>query len=602
MTGTAEAVPAPQPRPRARILMVDDRPENLMALEAILEPLEQDLVRANSGEEALRQVLLHDFAVILLDVQMPGMNGFEAAQLIKSRERSRSTPIIFLTAISKDEEYVFTGYSVGAVDYMFKPFNPDVLRSKVSVFIDLYLKTEQLQDQEKRLRESELREVQLAHRAELLESEARLAEIVGSAMEAIVTFGDDRRISLFNAAAERTFGRRASTAQGLAVDELLAPEFRGAPLEELCDTAAARAGSVRAGTPPGPDDGPREHALVGVRADGGTFPLEASLSCLQLENERVFTVIARDVSERKAAEEELRRQAETLARSSAELKSLNDQLQARQRELESAMASRSRFYASMSHELRTPINAILGYSSLLLDSIYGELRPEQARGIERANAAAKHLLELVNDILDLSKIEAGKVDLEVQPATFPALAQDLFVTVRPLADEHGSALTLECEGDATVTTDPRRVRQILLNLLSNAIKFGEGKPITVRCRRSEDGGLHVEVSDQGRGIDPQDLDRIFDEFVQLSNPDQQLGTGLGLPISRRLAVLLGGTLTVTSKVGEGSTFCLTLPAKLDMRLVSGEGIPLPVATDDPPQPAHGPAAEPAEEDAAHVGD
>ena len=105
-------------------------------------------MRANSGEEALRQVLLHDFAVILLDVQMPGMNGFETAQLIKSRERSRLTPIIFLTAISKDEQFVYAGYEVGAVDYMFKPFNPDVLRSKVAVFVDLYLKTEQLKEQE----------------------------------------------------------------------------------------------------------------------------------------------------------------------------------------------------------------------------------------------------------------------------------------------------------------------------------------------------------------------------------------------------------------------------------------------------------------------
>ena len=574
MTQGAETVA----QSRARILMVDDRPENLMALEAIMEPLGHDMVRANSGEEALRQVLLHDFAVILLDVQMPGMNGFETAQLIKSRERSRSTPIIFLTAISKDEQYVFTGYSVGAVDYLSKPFNPDVLRSKVAVFIDLYLKTEQLKDQEKRLRESEVRELELAHRARLLESEARMAEIVGSALEAILTFDDERRITLFNSAAERTFGRPASDAMGLPFDDLLSPAFRGVALEEMCAAAAARAASVLEGKSPDGDDGLHEHALEGMRAGGEVFPLEGSISCLQLDSERVYTVIARDVTERKRAEEALRQQA-------AELKSLNGQLQARQRELENAMASRSRFYASMSHELRTPINAILGYSSLLLDSIYGPLNPEQARGIERAHAAAKHLLELVNDILDLSKIEAGKVDIEVQPAAFPSLVQDLFVTVRPLADEHGSELTLESGGDAVITTDARRVRQILLNLLSNAIKFGDGKPITVRCQKREDGGMDVDVMDRGRGIEPQDLERIFDEFVQLADPDQQVGTGLGLPISRRLTVLLGGTLTVESTVGDGSTFRLCLPPKLDMRLISGEGLPLPTATTDPVQPA-----------------
>lgn len=122
---------------RMNILIVDDRPENLLALEAILEPLGENLVRANSGEDALRELLQRDFAVILLDVQMPGMNGLETAQFIKARERSRSIPILFLTAINKEDSYVFKAYEVGAVDYLFKPFDPEILRSKVAVFVDL---------------------------------------------------------------------------------------------------------------------------------------------------------------------------------------------------------------------------------------------------------------------------------------------------------------------------------------------------------------------------------------------------------------------------------------------------------------------------------
>ncbi len=543
--------------PRASILAVDDRPENLFALEAILEPLGHTVVRANSGEEALRQVLQQDFACILLDVQMPGMNGFETAQLIKSRERSRLTPILFLTAISKDDAFIFEGYSVGAVDYMFKPFNPDILRSKVAVFIDLYLKTQQLQEQERRLRESERRELELRHRGELQASEARMAEIVSSAMEAIITFDGAGRITLFNAAAERMFGVSAEQTAGRPVHDFFEPDFDAASLDAIC--AAGRT----AGGEAGPAPSPRSRALTGTRPGGDSFPVEASLSCLQLEDERVFTVIARDISERKRAEEALRQQAISLAQTSEQLKQLNDQLQTRQRELEAAMSARSRFYASMSHELRTPINAILGYSSLLLDNIYGELNEQQSRGIERANKAARHLLELVNDILDLSKIEAGKVDLEIQNATFPDVIQDLFITVRPLADEHGSELALDpCPVPVTVVTDPRRVRQILLNLLSNAIKFGEGKPITVTCRPGDDGGVVVSVVDRGRGIPEEDLDKIFDEFVQLHQPDPQQGTGLGLPISRRLAELLEGSLEVHSRVGEGSTFTLSLPAKV----------------------------------------
>jgi signal transduction histidine kinase len=407
---------------RVRILLVDDRPENLLALEAILEPLGQELTRAISGPEALRKVLETEFAAILLDVQMPGMNGFEVAEIIKSRERSRTIPIIFLSAISKEDAYVFKGYSMGAVDYVFKPFNPDVLRSKVAVFVDLYMKQREIQRQGDLLRDSQKRELELEHRTSLLEAEAR---------------------------------------------------------------------------------------------------------------------------------------------SAAKLSQMNDELHRRQIALEQAMGARNRFYASMSHELRTPINAVIGYSTLMLDNIYGPLNAKQKEGLQRTLKAARHLLELVNDVLDLSKIEAGKIELTLQPVMFPSLIEDLFVTVRPLADEYGSTLSLEMDGEAfNIVSDPRRVRQILLNLLSNAIKFGEGKPIRVVCRHNENGAADIEVIDQGVGIADEDIARIFEEFVQVSE-SKQPGTGLGLPISRRLALLLDGSLTVCSTPGEGSTFRLTLPASLE---------------------------------------
>jgi two-component system, sensor histidine kinase len=407
---------------RVSILLVDDRPENLLALEAILEPLGQELIRANSGPEALKKVLEIDLSVILLDVQMPGMNGFEVAEIIKSRERSRTIPIIFLSAISKEDAYVFKGYSMGAVDYVFKPFNPDVLRSKVAVFVDLFLKQREIQRQGDLLRESQKRELELEHRTSLLETEAR---------------------------------------------------------------------------------------------------------------------------------------------SAAKLSQMNDELHRRQIALEQAMGARNRFYASMSHELRTPINAVIGYSTLMLDNIYGPLNAKQKEGLQRTLKAARHLLELVNDVLDLSKIEAGKIELSLQPVMFPSLIEDLFVTVRPLADEYGSSLALEMEGESfNIVSDPRRVRQILLNLLSNAIKFGEGKPIRVLCKQNEAKGVEIDVVDLGVGIAKDDISRIFEEFVQVSE-SKQPGTGLGLPISRRLAQLLDGSLTVHSTPGEGSAFRLTLPASLE---------------------------------------
>ncbi|MEO7501707.1 MAG: hybrid sensor histidine kinase/response regulator [Gemmatimonadaceae bacterium] len=411
---------------RVSILLVDDRPENLLALEAILEPLGQILISAHSGDEALKCVLKYDFAAILLDVQMPDMNGFDVAQIIKSREKSRFIPIIFLSAISKEDAYVFKGYSMGAVDYVFKPFNPDVLRSKVAVFVDLYLKQEQIKEQSELLAESERRELELQHRAELLESEAR---------------------------------------------------------------------------------------------------------------------------------------------SAAQLAELNTQLHNRQLELEQAMGVRNRFYASMSHELRTPINAVIGYSTLLIDNIYGPLNEKQREGLQRTLKAARHLLELVNDVLDLSKIEAGKIELALQPVNVSTLIEDLFITVRPLADEYGSQLSFDAPPEPlTVTTDPRRVRQILLNLLSNAIKFGKKQPIKVKCARTDVGGVSISVIDKGEGISEEDRARVFEEFVQVS-PTQQPGTGLGLPISRRLALLLDGSLEMESILGEGSTFTLTLPAEATARSI-----------------------------------
>ncbi len=536
------------------ILIVDDRAENLLALEAILEPLHQRLVRASSGEEALRRLLERDFALILLDVQMPGMNGFETARLIKSRERTKYIPIIFLTAISKEEAYVFEGYSVGAVDYLFKPFQPEILRSKVAAFVDLYVRQRNVAAKEALVRESERRELELRHMRELWESQARFREVVTSALDAIILFDDTSTITLFNSAAERMFCCTSADAVGTSIARFFPDEMK--TVDELRAFADGREAAVASHEPM-----QSVRAFSGRRASGEVFPVEASVSLLKSPGNTTYTLIVRDVSERVRHEEMLKQQAVSLANTMSELKALNDELSERQADLERAMTARSRFYASMSHELRTPINAVLGYSTLLLENIYGPLNEKQREGIERTHKAAKHLLELVNDVLDLSKIEAGKIDLRLQPVSFPSLIEDLFVTVRPLADQYGSSLKIEHTGDSIrIVSDPRRLRQILLNLLSNAIKFGKGKPIRVALHRRDDNGVIIEVVDEGEGIAPEDQERIFQEFVQLGKTQLTEGTGLGLPISRRLAELLRGSLTLQSELGRGSTFRLSLPA------------------------------------------
>ena len=541
---------------KAKVLLVDDRPENLLALEAILEPLGHELVRANGGPDALRQLLLDEFAVILLDVQMPGMNGFETAEIIKSRERTRFTPIIFLTALSKDQEFVYRGYEVGAVDYMSKPLQPEILRSKVSVLVDLWLKNRQVGEQQDQLRAAERRELQLQHRAELHESEARIAEIVRCVREAIIMFDDDFVVNTFNSGAEQIFGRPSRDVIGKAVTDLLAPDCRSEFVRRVNGMKEIRETTVQW-------SGTSEHDLLMGLRPAEQFALEASVSRLVTHDSVVYTVIGRDVSERRRAEIALRNRTIELAKAKSELETVNRELNRKTQDLERALSARSRFYASMSHELRTPINAILGYSSLMLDQVYGQLNEKQVRGIERTNRAAKHLLELVNDVLDLSKIEAGKIELQLESVVFPTLIEDLFVTVRPMADDHGSDLTFEHEGaPISIISDPRRVRQILLNLLSNAIKFGRGNPIKVCTRSWAESGIEIEVSDQGVGIAPGDLEKIFDEFVQLAL-DRPEGTGLGLPISQRLATILNGSLSVKSEPDIGSTFILRLPRIAD---------------------------------------
>jgi PAS domain S-box-containing protein len=581
--------PANQPADdQVDILIVDDRAENLLALEAILEPLHQRLVRASSGEQALRRLLERDFALILLDVQMPGMNGFETARLIKSRERSKYIPIIFLTAISKEEAYVFEGYSVGAVDYLFKPFQPEILRSKVAAFVDLYVRQRNVAAKEALVRESERREMELRHMRELWESQARFREVVTSALDAIILFDDAANITLFNSAAEQMFCSSSADAVGTPVARFF-PDGSDAVLE-LRAFAEGRDGAAT----PGPAGNVK--SLTARRANGEAFPIEASASLLKSPRDTTYTLIVRDVSVRVRHEEMLRQQAVSLANTMSELKALNDELSERQQDLERAMTARSRFYASMSHELRTPINAVLGYSTLLLENIYGPLNEKQREGIERTHKAAKHLLELVNDVLDLSKIEAGKIDLRLQPVSFPSLIEDLFVTVRPLADQYGSSLKIEHTGESMrIVSDPRRVRQVLLNLLSNAIKFGKGKPIRVALQRREDNGVIVEVIDEGEGIGAEDQERIFQEFVQLGKTQLTEGTGLGLPISRRLAELLRGSLTLQSELGKGSTFRLSLPATAERvantRLADQDTTPRPaddrtLATADRPDDEH----------------
>jgi PAS domain S-box-containing protein len=273
-----------------------------------------------------------------------------------------------------------------------------------------------------------------------------------------------------------------------------------------------------------------------------------------------------DITERKRAEAELqahRRHLEDLvAERTADLTAANNRLKALNSELREATDAKSAFLASMSHELRTPLNSVIGFSSVLGQGLAGPLTDEQRIQLAMINNAGKHLLALINDVLDLAKVEAGKTEIHVEPFDPAALVREVADAVRPMATGKGLELDVDT-GDATglLDSDTSKVRQILFNLVGNAIKFTDAGRIEMSVRTEADGEFSFAVSDTGRGIEPGDLRRIFEAFVRVDNPGSPVpsGTGLGLKLSQEYTALLTGRLSVESEPGAGSVFTLTLP-------------------------------------------
>lgn len=530
-----ELVRATRPRPRlvvpapdvpekiaetqkANILLVDDHPENLLVLETTLESLGQNLVRANSGHEALKHVLKEDFAVILLDVQMPEMDGFETAVLIRERERSKTTPIIFVTAVSTSEEFVFKGYALGAVDYILKPIAPEILRSKVAVFVELWLKTQKLIEQEERLRRSEKRESDRKYvdMQKLMRTQAdeRIASIVDIAADAVITIDNDRRVRLFNKSAEALFRVQNRNIVGEIIDQVLPSVW---PADGDWMTGERREIAAR-------------------RADGTMFPAEASFSILRHEDS-LHTMILRDITDRKLAIEELKSYSKKLSESNRELRDL-------------VMAA--------SHDLQEPLRRIQIFSDRLVAKARDQI-PENIRiDIEKMNRSAHQMHLLINDLLAFSRVTAGEgahapVDLN---ATLKLALGDFEERI----EETHTAI--EAGFLPTVTANSLQMRQLFNNLIGNALKFrSKNRPlqITISSRRIDEGACEITVADNGIGFDEKYLGKIFTIFERLHARDEYEGTGIGLAICRKIVERHGGTITAQSAPDSGAKFIITLP-------------------------------------------
>lgn len=599
---------------RVNILVVDDNAENRLSLEAILSEPGQHVVTAASGRDALRRLLEQEFAVILLDVKMPVMDGFETAALVRQRKSSERTPIIFITAFS-DEVHVARGYSLGAVDYIVSPVVPEVLRSKVAVFVELFRKTEQIRRQAESLRRRNDQLYHLTEAALAINSVNSLGEILEIVTEtardllaprcALTTTALDQsqrppRPNLLEIVAEdgaQECDHQRFTAQAAAMTAALADQSRTVLLTPREVTSEARwrflgeggegeaggaggagegggAGTVGgaggAGEAGGVDGtgGGGDHAAGGMevgrprRLRSGAAEAGWLAAPLTGRDGRSFGWVhlagrARD--DMGAFGDEDR----TILTQLAQVASIaiENVLSSEARE---ANRLKDEFLTTLSHELRTPLTAILGWTRVLRTSPFDAERCAHGLEVIERNVTAQ--TKLIEDLLDVSRIIAGKLRVNLRPIPLLASIEAAVEAMRPAAEAKGMSLILEISPEvdqrAVIAGDADRLQQVGWNLVSNAIKFTPaGGRIVVGVSRAA-GGFQVRVTDTGKGISPQFMEHVFDRFRQDDSSSTRAhgGLGIGLAIVRHIVELHGGRVEAASPgVDKGATFTVTLP-------------------------------------------
>ncbi|MEA2463829.1 MAG: hypothetical protein QOJ98_1576 [Acidobacteriota bacterium] len=507
---------------RVNILLVDDQPNNLLALESILGDMEANLVTAQSGSAALRELLHLDFAVVLLDVQMPDLDGFETATLIRQRDRSKDTPIIFLTALSRSETNVFRGYELGAVDYIFKPFHPEILRSKVAVFVELFRQREAFKRQ--------------AHELARVVRQNEL--ILNAAAEGVFGVNLEGGTTFVNPAAARMIGRKAAEISGTDMHSAVHPTFPGVL---TCHVATCKLYAVVHGEP-----AYDEIEDTFFRSDGKSFPVEFCASPMRdMDGELLGSVITfRDITERRAAAQAA-------------------EAERRYHEAEAQNRAKDNFLATLSHELRTPMTSILGWVQFLRSGHFDESELEEA--LRTIESSARLQARLIDDMLDVSRMILGKFQVDLKPTRLSEIVEAALTTARPMATDNEVQLTwtLDDHG-ALVDADASRIQQVIQNLLSNAIKFTPaGKHVDLKLDRT-DGMLRIRVKDEGEGIDSSFLPYVFDRLRQAEGSNKRSGLGLGLAIARHIVELHHGEISAASDgPGHGASFTVTLPARAE---------------------------------------
>jgi signal transduction histidine kinase len=559
---------------RVHILVVDDLPDKVLVLQSILEELGQSVIVARSGEEALRRVLEHDFAVILLDVNMPGMDGFETAALIRRRRKSAQTPIIFITAFA-DELHTAQGYSLGAVDYILSPVIPEVLRTKVRVFVELFQMAQRVRRQAEERVNLAREQAARAAAEEATRRSAFLAEasrVLASSLDPQTTLQALARVVVpfladVSAVVQLEQGELGPTELAWASSGHVLTRTVAGP-EDLSPALAFAVrqvvGSRKVELLPGSDI-PHLGGLDNAAVNGSPGPpwsdglLRPALVLPVQARKRLLAVLllARGPSGRRFDGPDLVLAEDLASRAAISL----DNARLHQ-DIQEGDRRKDEFLAMLAHELRNPLAPVRNAVEVL--RLRGLPDPLLVQARDMIERQVKHMARLIDDLLDVSRLSRGKILLRTEQVELGQLVRATCDDYRGMLAEHGLTLHAEIgEQPLFVRGDPTRLAQILGNVLHNASKFTDpGGEVTITVTGGPAGHVTLKVRDTGIGMEPEMLARVFEAFSQADNSlaRSRGGLGLGLTLVKGLVELHGGEARLASAgLGKGTEVSIRLP-------------------------------------------